>query len=237
MEGIAPIETLTDADVKGLLKRYIGKRHENGGIDPTLRFTSFDFCYTRFRRFVYTGKTTSIASPANLQENCMHLGFYLASWGMYRASSKILSKSARGLAPILDLLASLDPAMWELDIEGYSSGSLSQLAAVMEDLKTKLKTEVEVTPTDTLCTKILLGTLGCTPAFDVYFKAGSDLHSPSKTSFLRLQEFAEKHSGILRSQVASCVNFDDGSPTDIPYPTARLLDMVFYQRGLEWLAK
>ena len=63
--------------------------------------------------------------------------------------------SLRG-ASLDDLSANVNTLLWPL-IEKIRQGSLYPSA---------------VTVTDTLVTKILMGTLGCTPAYDRFLKAG-----------------------------------------------------------------
>lgn len=36
-----------------------------------------------------------------MEVSCLHLGFYLASWGMLRGSSDLLQRSARHLVPLM----------------------------------------------------------------------------------------------------------------------------------------
>jgi len=55
--------------------------------EPTDRYASFDYCYNYFQTFKYNNKILDIAVSDNLQLSCLHLGFYLASWGMLRGST------------------------------------------------------------------------------------------------------------------------------------------------------
>jgi len=49
-----------------------------------------------------------------MQMSCLQLGFYLASWGMFRGSSTLLLKSARHHVPVIDLIAAAPADAWKL---------------------------------------------------------------------------------------------------------------------------
>jgi hypothetical protein len=87
--------------------------------------------------------------------------------------------------------------------------------------------------TDTLVTKILLGTLGCTPAYDSYFidglRAGGLHHSKlSKKNYLSLVDFYRKHRKEFVT-IQQSIRQKSGTK----YPTMKLIDMYFWQIGFE----
>lgn len=57
---------------------------------PTDRYASFDYCFNHFQPRSERGRAASLAEADGLQLYCLHLGFYLASWGMYRGSTVLL---------------------------------------------------------------------------------------------------------------------------------------------------
>jgi len=87
--------------------------------------------------------------------------------------------------------------------------------------------------TDTLVTKILLGTLGCIPAYDRYFieglRARGLSHSRlSKNKLLSVVEFYKLNKDDFDS-VQQKIKLTSG----IQYPTMKLVDMYFWQIGFE----
>jgi hypothetical protein len=64
------------------------------------RYASFDYCYNYFYSFYSAGKINSIADENNIEMSCLQLGFYLASWGMLRASSIRLQRSINYYSPL-----------------------------------------------------------------------------------------------------------------------------------------
>ena len=83
-----------------------------------------------------------------------------------------------------------------------------------------------------LITKILMGTLGCVPAYDRFFVDGIKKHKVttgeySRESVLRLVDFYEAHNDRLEEVRRGFEG--DG----LIYPQMKLLDMGFWQVGFE----
>jgi len=83
-----------------------------------------------------------------------------------------------------------------------------------------------------LITKILMGTLGCVPAYDRFFQDGVATYKVttqeySLDSVLRLVDFYEEHNDRLEEarRGMQC--------EDLIYPQMKLLDMGFWQVGFE----
>ena len=72
------------------------------------RYASFDFCFNYF-------KTTENITK-DIEKSCLTLGFYLASWGMYRGSSFMLQKSVKQLEKTVRYIAELDSSFWNIDV-------------------------------------------------------------------------------------------------------------------------
>lgn len=88
-------------------------------------------------------------------------------------------------------------------------------------------------PTDTLVTKVLLGTLGCIPACDRYFlsgfkHAGYQYSTPNDKFIDRVFAFCRKNvAGLQREQG------EIERRSGVRYPLMKLVDMYFHQIGLE----
>lgn len=86
-------------------------------------------------------------------------------------------------------------------------------------------------PTDTLLTKILLGTVGCVPAYDRYFKkaladTGAAPQAFSVKSIRTLGNLYLDHEDEFEKLRKHC-----GSR--IEYPAAKILDMCFFEYGFQ----
>ena len=85
-------------------------------------------------------------------------------------------------------------------------------------------------PTETLLTKILLGTIGCVPAYDRYFKkavsatgaATQNLTAKSIMMLGKLYVDNKPDFEALRQHCSGRVN----------YPAAKILDMCFFEYGI-----
>ncbi len=103
-------------DIEADLKAYLGRR------EPRARYTSFDYCFNYFQLHREGGKLLELLRGDALQLSCLHLGFYLASWGMLRGSSELLQRSVRNFIPLVEVIANAPPAVWEADAHQYGDG-------------------------------------------------------------------------------------------------------------------
>jgi len=211
------------------IKSRILSFHKQLQSDKNHRYKSWEHCFKYF-------------SQGKLDEDiaCLQLSFYLASWGMYRGSSFLLWKDylvhREVVKHILSLkhLRSIDfskPCEAEIDeifklsfwIRNWYQRNISHVNG----------TAKKIHVTDTLVTKILLGTLGCIPAYDRYFVEGLRAtglrHSRlSKKNFLSVVEFYKRNKDDFDS-VHQSIKRKSG----IYYPTMKLIDMYFWQIGFD----
>ena len=203
----------------------IEKFHNECQLDPDGRHRSWEHCYQFFRD--HRSDLQQVEDTAAL-----HLGFYLASWGMYRGSSFLLQRSHTAHKPVIRALASPRFSnLWQRDVG--SSNEDVRLAANIIDLVDSVKSAYRKfgTPSDTLITKVLLGTIGCLPACDRFFVKG-------------FRERGFKYAGLNRRFVDQTLQFcikhrlkladlqskfsHSGGPQ---YPLMKLVDMHFWQTG------
>ena len=90
-----------------------------------------------------------------------------------------------------------------------------------------------ISPTDTLLSKIMLGTLGCVPAYDRYFIDGLKEMKMQHTSFNEaslneLFNFIDKNQNEIIQAQKLILN-----KTQIHYPQMKILDMYFWQIGYD----
>lgn len=211
----------------------ISEFYKNSRNDENGRFRSWEHCYKNFY------KARSEKNP-DVDHLSLHLSFYLASWGMYRGSSFLLEKDYRVhipainkiLCPKYDVLLGADynvlleednqALLWELsgELEEYYKGIRSQVKGV------NIKNPVS----KTLITKILMGTLGCVPAYDEYFIKGIVKEKVAKGTYNKesikaLASFYERYNEKLDAERCNW------RVEDIEYPQMKLLDMGFWQMG------
>lgn len=192
---------------------------------PYDRYTSFDYCYNYFRQ-------TSDLNQ-DIQKSCLTLGFYLASWGMFRGSSFLLQQSAKQFYPTIKYINSLDKSVWSIDVDQYSDGNIQTIIRIYKDIKKNL---IQKDNTDlTLITKVLLGVFGFIPAFDSYFCDSFRMISEGSCGFRRVNEksmnfirnFYNTNQDVIDklSSETFTTDFHTGEKTQINYPKAKIIDM------------
>ena len=205
------------------------RANENG------RSRSWEHCYRVFR------DARTDPSP-DYDYLSLHLAFYLASWGMYRGSSFLLQKDYKVLSPIVekvlkpeyDCLFGLACAdLRNDDLRAQLMELSADIADYFDPIREEVKGRVVEYPVSpVLITKILLGTLGCVPAYDTFFEKGVrhlglKERNYNEDSLLELADFYEEHNDRLE-EARRGMRTDD-----LTYPQMKLLDMGLWQVGFE----
>ena len=205
------------------------KKDENG------RYRSWEHCYSNFIN-------ARDNKNAELDYLSLQLAFYLASWGMYRGSSFLLQKDYKIHIPVVkellkeeyDPLAGIDCV--ELKRE-ENQRLLENINAFLDEYYSNIRDEVKNIKvrnqlSSTLITKILMGTLGCVPAYDRYFISGIKKQKVASgnynmKSIIQLVDFYEKNIVDLENIRK------DMKVNGMAYPQMKILDMAFWQIGLD----
>jgi hypothetical protein len=124
MQIVIRIRLEVTLDLETNLRRYLNGTKSGGGRRPETRYTSFDYCFNYFQSFRDSGNVAAIASREYIQQSCLHLGFYLASWGMLRGSAELLQKSVRHFVPVIETIACTNPASWQIDADTYTDSNI-----------------------------------------------------------------------------------------------------------------
>jgi hypothetical protein len=207
------------------IERYVLSLH-----DELHRFHSWDICFTEF------------STNDNTHSLALHLGFYLASWGMYRGSSGLLQRNYKVHLKAVEILKS--PAYATLYHQSSSAEMRNNIPLIME-LRDALSTHYRgisfarkgvpemISDTDTLLSKVILGTTGCVPAFDRYFIAGLKSSGIKNTKFNSsslndIVTFVDENN----LSFARAVDYVE-SKTRHRYPLMKLVDMYFWQAGFD----
>ena len=199
------------------------------------RSRSWEHCYRVFR------DARTDPSP-DCDYLSLHLAFYLASWGMYRGSSFLLQKDYKVLSPIVEevlkpeydcLFGVACADLRNDDVRAQLKNLSDFIAAHFQPIRDEVAgREVVSSVSPVLITKILMGTLGCVPAYDRFFVDGIKKYKVttqeySRNSLLKLVDFYEEHNGRLEEARRGM------RVGDLTYPQMKLLDMGFWQVGFE----
>jgi hypothetical protein len=190
------------------------------------RYASFDHCLNYFWEHWETGRTSSLASQSGMQLSCLHLGYYLASWGMFRGKAALLQHNSRALLHAVEMIANAPPIMWTTDVVDYDE---NRIEAIL-DFKDKLTEKVPGGQSDTLTSKIMLGVFGCVPAFDRYFRKGFHVSSFSPSALRKVHDYYNEHKEIIEACRDFTIGFD-GVPTERRYTQAKVIDTIFFIEG------
>lgn len=222
-------------DTIDLMIKAITTFYDDLKADGNDRYRSWEHCYKSFH-------VARNIRNADYDYLSLQLAFYLASWGMYRGSSFLLQKDYKIHIPVIEeILKDEYDCLLGIECKGYRKEDvqkrLDKLYSYMENyydgVRNSVKSETKNKLSMTLITKILMGTLGCVPAYDRYFIKGVKDQNVTtgyygKNSLAGLVDFYEKNNERLE-QVRNNLKMED----DLIYPQMKLLDMGFWQIGLE----
>lgn len=208
-------------DIERNLAQYLGDR------EPTVRYASFDYCFNHFQAFREDGRAAEVASPENLELSCLHLGFYLASWGMLRGSTDLLKRSIKHLVPTIDTIATTPADVWELDAHAYDEHSIDLLLDTAARLRTGLPDASNI-----LVTKVMLGVFGCVPAFDTFFKKGFAVSTFGRKSLHKVAGFYRENADTIEAHRVPTLDFATGRHSERLYTRTKVIDMIFFIEGM-----
>lgn len=204
------------------LQRYLADRQ-----DPSARYASFDYCFNYFRSHYETWRVQGLSDPAAMQTSCVQLGFYLASWGMFRGSTTLLTRSAHCFRPVIEAIVAAPAIAWKADVADYDSETIEELIRIGRGLG-------RVLPgghSDILVTKTMLGVFGCVPAFDSYFRRGIGTSGFRPAGMRKVHDYWERNAELIEQHRVATMDFDTGAPTERRYTQAKVIDMIFFIEG------
>ena len=196
---------------------------------PYHRFNSWQYCYEYF-----TNNHTKLHDAEVQDTAALHLGFYLASWGMMRGSTELLQRDYKIHLNFIKSIAAnpnyhvyYSTSQKKILTEEMIEPLFELIEATREcyrefdSVKNNQQSKMEIS--DTLVTKILLGVFGNIPAYDRLF-----------VSALKSHEF---NSSLNERSVLQIIQFYNSNKDSFtPYLTdhntpMKLIDMYFWQVG------
>ncbi|MCG8295564.1 hypothetical protein [Pseudomonas entomophila] len=206
-----------------------------GNLYPRLK--AWEFLY----EYIWDDSRTSwsdLTSKTQLETTALHIGFYLANWGMFRGSSGLLQNSNLDLMKALAklLFEGQGAKLLELSLEDFGPDNphraqhqklLDSVLGSMESLATN------VSWTNTLKTKILMGVWGECPALDRFYIAACRDLFPRRSSITNASGKGLAALAELVEELAVPPLPLETGRLGLQYPTARIMDMAMFQYGLE----
>lgn len=208
-------------DIEHNLALYLDDRQ------PTARYSSFDYCFNYFQSQRERQRLAEILTGADLQLACLHLGFFLASWGMLRGSTALHTKSLKHYVPVIETVVRAPSQIWSIDVDGYTDEAIEMIL----EFRRHLRSAFPQRASDILVTKIMLGVFGCVPAFDGQFQRGFRVSGLGANELRRVAAFYSDNSEVIDRYRVPTIDFDTGRPTNRRYTRAKVIDMIFFIEG------
>ena len=199
------------------------------------RYLSWDHCYYQFKK----ARQSVVKDYDSLS---LHLTVYLASYGMYRGSSFLLQRDYKvHTDPVKEILKPEYDCLLGISCRDLiKNENIEKLNQIYESLrnyydnirKTVKDKETKFEVSDVLITKILMGTLGCLPAYDRYFVSGIKntkvaCGTYGKKSINQLANFYIANEEELEKIRKNMLLKNDNTL----YPQMKLLDLAFWEIG------
>jgi len=148
------------------------------------------------------------------------LSLYLASWGMMRGSSKLLTDfSYRVHKGAVEIIVDNYTLLCDHPDRDNIDDYVDNVWNVIVELRGYYGNH-GVSATDTLLSKIMLGTVASTPAYDQYFK-----------EFLRTTNMIQAHGKKSLNQVWRYYFENISYFMEYNFPPMKLIDMIGFQYG------
>lgn len=155
----ARMQQVSSEQVRHQVERFLRTGHD--APMSRRRERSWDVCFEHFH-------TTD--NPAESMElSCLHLGYYLASWGMLRGSSFLFRETnLLHYVPVIEVIERHHGVMRGVDTDDYRDpATVAHLWEVWRELRQALLPDGG--RATTLVSKVMMGVWGCLPSFDTFF--------------------------------------------------------------------
>lgn len=210
-------------DLEKLARQYFDEVRKNEF--SRLRAWEFIYAYTR------VDDLSVLVDESHIEKTGLHLGLYLAQWGMFRGSGKLIDQNLNYFMWMSKFFFKELPENFP-DFYGHTFSDFAhdnfckEFDEVMKFIRSE---ELMMNPSDTLISKILLGIWGHVPAFDSQFIISAKKvfkHQPIKCNSDFLYTF--------RLYLEKTNNFNSTEyPFEIDgmrysYTFAKLADMAFW---------
>jgi hypothetical protein len=200
---------------------YIKKYHQTSVNGKFTRFRSWIHCYKAFKKYRHDSKNVDLL--------CLHLAWYMASWGMLRGKSFLLQMDYLVHKPLI--MQVLSGKYEQLFINNHTSETVQLTMDFSNDIKEAYGRNSH---TQTFITKIILGIFGTAPAYDRLFAYSAKKYNVcsgtwGESSLKSLWTYYDLHRSIFENLKKELMI--DG----IEYTPMKLLDMCLWQIGFDEL--
>lgn len=224
-------KTLTQERVQSALQTFFKSIND----DEHARYKSWEHCYLAFRN------NQNKMDESTTDMLCLHLAFYLASWGMYRGSSFLLQKDYKvHRKAVLEMQNKEYNILRDADFDTLNSDTArlkstelhGKLKEIYEEIKKTCSNVNDVS--ETLLTKILMGVFGCCPAYDRFVKNTIKHYGLGKETFSEPAKMLDDLTSFYKQYQNVLINEQHKTQTaELTYPIMKLIDCVLWQIGVD----
>ncbi len=225
------VDSLFRDDLRKRVEHYAGGPLSRGVSSG--REQSYDHCFNYF---------ADNEAAADMEKSCAVLGFYLASWGMYRGSCYLLKHTNSSVfRDVVGYIGEFRDVLGRIDVDSYTPPNIMTILDAYAAIKNAIFAGNQ--RHIVLVTKIMIAAFGCVPAFDRNFVAGfgSVLREHKKLPSGRLTPLSlellaefyyanQKTIDVLHSE-SRTVAFGGPTLTSHKLTKAKIIDMYFYDLG------
>ena len=183
------------------------------------RYQSWNLCHEYFKK-IFKENLNS-----NKEQAALMLGFYLASWGMYRGSSFLLKYYTYTVhIKAVEILFEYKHFFTQQEIKYEELFNLyKKLKTHYEKLKKQVVNNTKVSVSQTLITKIIMGVFGIIPAYDRNVKKAlaklGKSQTFNKTGYYQLLDFYRQYEKEINNLSSK------------EYPPMKILDIYLWKWG------
>lgn len=204
---------------------------------PNSRLKSWEHCIGEFRK-EFANHKDAASDEKTVDHLCLHLGFYLASWGMMRGSSELLQCDYKIHKEAVKCVLE-HYNLYGIDLDELCKDKKDDF----EDLCKGIKEAYDWDISPILLSKIILGTLGIVPAYDRCFvealreygiseNVKFDIDSLGKLSKYFSDNFKDEIDGYVNAM--NKIAGKEGCPH---YTRAKVIDSIMWFLGSEIFQK
>lgn len=216
-------------------KKFLLEKYE----DPNHAHRSWEHCFKSFQL-----ARTNCDCTNTKDRLCLDLAFYLASWGMYRGSSFLVKKDYMVHQGVIDCIFKEEyEDLWSIPIEKIDKTVCDKIMILRDEIENEyniVRNRTNGVISDVLITKVLMGTMGCVPAYDRYFIEGlkkcniRPLHLSTKSLAAIVSTFYPYRDQLRKFKEP--IYFDEKEEWQDDnhyYPDMKLIDMCIWQIGFD----
>ena len=213
------------------------KRFKEARNKSNSRLKSWEHCIGEFRK-AFDKPKESASDEKIVDHLCLHLGFYLASWGMMRGSSELLQRDYKIHKDAVERILGYHD-LYGIDLDELCKDKEDKFRQLCKGIKEAY--DWDISPI--LLSKIILGTLGIVPAYDGCFvealreygiseNVKFDIDSLGKLSKYFSDNFKDEIDGYVNAM--NEIAGKEGCPH---YTRAKAIDSIMWFLGNEIFQK